>query len=99
MINRLQSTRAYAQTRHAWHTKKGDRFAAARPISMGLARLYGSTAPGTACGLSLRMDYGTPYLSQCFSKQIACRGIQPSYAFVEQPRQAWDEAVLLKAAA
>ncbi len=70
-----------------WHVcKKGDRFAAAQPISMGLTRLYGSTAPGTARGLGLRMDHGTQYLSEYFTKQIACWGIQPSYAFVEQPQ-------------
>ncbi len=70
-----------------WHVcKKGDRFAAAQPISMGLARLYASTAAGVARGLSLRMDHGTQYLSEYFTKQIAYWGIQPSYAFVEQPQ-------------
>lgn len=70
-----------------WHVcKRGDRFAAAQPISMALARLYGSTAVGVARGLSLRMDHGTQYLSEFFSKQIAYWGIRPSYAFVEQPQ-------------
>jgi len=70
-----------------WHVcKKGDRFAAAQPISMALARLYGSTAAGTARGLFLRMDHGTQYLSEYFTKQIAYWGIRPSYAFVEQPQ-------------
>ena len=40
-----------------WHVcKRGDRFAALQPISMGLAGLYGSTAAGAARGLALRMD-------------------------------------------
>jgi len=70
-----------------WHVcKKGDRFAAAQPISMGLARLYGSTVAGAARGLSLRMDHGTQYLSEYFTRQIAYWGIRPSYAFVEQPQ-------------
>ena len=70
-----------------WHLcKKGDRFATAQPISMGLARLYGSTAAGTKRGLSLRMDHGTQSLSESFAKQIADWGIQPSYAFVEHPQ-------------
>ncbi len=70
-----------------WHVcKKGDRFAAAQPISMGLSRLYGSTAAGVARGLSLRMDHGPQYLSEYFGKQIAFWGIHPSYAFVEQPQ-------------
>ena len=38
---------------------------------MGLATLYGSTAIGVARGLSLRMDHGTQYLSEYFTKQIA----------------------------
>lgn len=70
-----------------WHVcKRGDRFAAAQPISMGLTKLYGSTAIGVARGLSLRMDHGTQYLSEYFTKQIAYWGIRPSYAFVEQPQ-------------
>lgn len=70
-----------------WHVcKKGDRFAAAQPISMGLARLCDSTAAGTARGLSLRMDHETQYLSEYFTRQIAYWGIRPSYAFVEQPQ-------------
>jgi transposase InsO family protein len=70
-----------------WHVcKRGDRFAAAQPIAMGLAQLYGSTAIGVARGLSLRMDHGTQYLSEYFTKQIAYWGIRPSYAFVEQPQ-------------
>lgn len=70
-----------------WHVcKTGDRFAAAQPIAMGLARLYGSTAAETARGLALRMDHGTQYLSEYFTRQIAYWGIRPSYAFVEQPQ-------------
>jgi transposase InsO family protein len=70
-----------------WHVcKRGDRFAAAQPISMGLANLHGSTAIGVARGLSLRMDHGTQYLSEYFTKQLAYWGIRPSYAFVEQPQ-------------
>ena len=47
-----------------WHVcKRGDRFAALQPISMGLARLYASTSAGAARGLALRMDHGSQYLS------------------------------------
>ena len=66
-----------------WHVcKRGDRFAALQPISMGLAGLYGSTAAGAARGLALRMDHGSQYLSDHFTNQIKFWGIQPSYAFV-----------------
>ena len=51
-----------------WHVcKRGDRFAALQPISMGLARLYGSTSAGAARGLALRMDHGSQYLSDHFT--------------------------------
>ena len=64
-----------------WHVcKRGDRFAALQPISMGLARLYGSTSAGAARGLALRMDHGSQYLSDHFTNQIKFWGIQPSYA-------------------
>ena len=54
-----------------WHVcKRGDRFAALQPISMGLARLYASTSAGAARGLALRMDHGSQYLSDHFTKQI-----------------------------
>ena len=51
-----------------WHVcKRGDRFAALQPISMGLARLYASTSAGAARGLALRMDHGSQYLSDHFT--------------------------------
>ena len=53
---------------------------------MGLAGLYGSTAAGAARGLALRMDHGSQYLSDHFTNQIKFWGIQPSYAFVAEPR-------------
>ena len=67
-------------------SKRGDRFAALQPISMGLAGLYGSTAAGAARGLALRMDHGSQYLSDHFTNQIKFWGIQPSYAFVAEPQ-------------
>ena len=72
-----------------WHVcKRGDRFAALQPISMGLARLYASTSAGAARGLALRMDHGSQYLSDHFTNQIKFWGIQPSYAFVAEPQTA-----------
>ena len=59
--------------------KRGDRFAALQPISMGLAGLYGSTAADARLGgLDLRMDHGSQYLSDHFTNQIKLFGIQPS---------------------
>lgn len=70
-----------------WHvTKHGDRYAALEPISQGLMSLYGSVAGDVARGLRLRMDHGSQYLSDHFVNQVRFWGIQPSFAFVEQPQ-------------
>ena len=70
-----------------WHvTKRGDRFAALEPISQGLTSFYGSVTADLARGLRLRMDHGSQYLSDHFVKQLKFWGIQPSFAFVEQPQ-------------
>lgn len=70
-----------------WHvSKRGDRYAALEPVSMGLTEICGSVEAGAARGLSLRMDHGTQYLSEHFQNQIRYWGIHPSFAFVEQPQ-------------
>ena len=70
-----------------WHViKDGSRYQALQPIAMGLQNLFGSLGPDVARGLALRMDHGTQYLSDHFLNQIRYWGIQPSFAFVEQPQ-------------
>ncbi len=69
-----------------WHVcKVGSRFAALEPIAQGLGRLYGSVAADVACGLALRMDYGSQYLSDHFLNQLRYWGIRPSFGFLEEP--------------
>ena len=66
-----------------WHVcKRGDRFAALQPISMGLARLILDLR---RCGAGAGLADGSrlPAVGQ---KEIKFWGIQPSYAFVEQPQ-------------
>ena len=83
----MSAFRPFLPLHQDWHVcKRGDRFAALQPISMGLAGLYGSTAAGAARGLALRMDHGSQYLSDHFTNQIKFWGIQPSYAFVAEPQ-------------
>lgn len=70
-----------------WHvTKKGDRFAALEPVSMGVASEFGSVERGIARGIKLRMDHGTQYLSDHFQNQVKAWGMTPSFAFLEQPQ-------------
>ena len=65
--------------------KVGNRFAALEPVAQGLRRLYGSVEADVARGLALRMDHGSQYLSDHFLNQLRYWGIQPSFAFVEEP--------------
>jgi transposase InsO family protein len=70
-----------------WHAcKRGDRYAALEPIGQGLKRVYGSLEADAARGLALRMDHGTQYLSDHFANQVRFWGIEPSYAFLEEPQ-------------
>jgi putative transposase len=70
-----------------WHVcKQGTRFAALEPISQGLMTTAGSVAADAGRGLSLRMDHGTQYLSDHFQNQLKHWGINPSFAFIEQPQ-------------
>lgn len=70
-----------------WHVSKiGDRFAALEPLAAGVKRIFGSAGPDVARGLSVRMDHGTQYTSEHFTRQLRFWGIRPSYAFVEEPQ-------------
>ena len=70
-----------------WHVcKKGTRFAALEPISQGLMATVGSVAADAGRGRSLRMDHGTQYLSDHFQNQLKYWGLNPSFAFIEQPQ-------------
>lgn len=70
-----------------WHAcKRGDRFAALQPISMGLTKYFGGTGHQAARGLALRMDHGTQYMSDHFVNQVRFWGIATSYAFVAEPQ-------------
>ena len=66
--------------------KQGTRFAALEPISQGLMSTVGSVASDAGRGLALRMDHCSQYLSDHFQNRIKYWGINPSFAFIEQPQ-------------
>ncbi len=66
--------------------KRADRFAALQPVAQGLLKHFGGVEAEVGRGLSLRMDNGTQYISDHFRDQVRFRGVEASYAFVEQPR-------------
>jgi transposase InsO family protein len=70
-----------------WHVIKiGTRYEALQPIAAGLTSIYGSLGPDVARGLSLRLDHGSQYTSDHFLAQVRFWGIEPSFAFVEEPQ-------------
>ena len=70
-----------------WHVcKRGDRFAALQPISMGLAGLYGSTAAGAARGAGLADGSRLPVSVGPLHQPDQVLGHPASYAFVAEPQ-------------
>jgi transposase InsO family protein len=66
--------------------KQATSFAALEPISQGLMSTVGSVASDAGRGLALRMDLCSQYLSDHFQNRIKYWGINPSFAFIEQPQ-------------
>ena len=69
-----------------WHVaKRGTRFEAIQAVGMAVRRQFGHLGAGAACGLALRHDHGSNFMSDVFQKQIRFWGMAPSYAFVSEP--------------
>ena len=68
---------------HASHS--ANRFEALEPVRQGVTRCFGAIAPSVACGLRLRHDHGSNYMSGDFQDEIHCLGIEASPAFVREP--------------
>ena len=64
----------------------GQRWTVTRKREVALRLLRGEPVELLSRQLALRMDHGSQYLSDHFTNQIKFWGIQPSYAFVEQPQ-------------
>ena len=63
-----------------------NRFEALEPVRQGVQRCFGAIAPGVACGLKLRHDHGSNYMSGDFQNEIECLGIEASPSFVREPQ-------------
>src|SRR5258708_28474113 len=64
---------------------RATRFEALEPIRQGVRRYFGGFAKGIACGLAVRHDHGSQYMSDHFQKEIGFLGIKSSPAFVRAP--------------
>ena len=65
-------------------SRSANRFEALEPVRRG-ASLLRSHRAGVACGLKLRHDHGSNYMSGDFQDEIECLGIEASPSFVRQP--------------
>jgi putative transposase len=65
--------------------KRGTRFEALEPVRRAVHEQFGGFAEGIACGVRLRHDHGSQFMSDDFQAQIAFLGIAASPAFVREP--------------
>ena len=65
--------------------KHGTRFEALEPIRQGVRKSFGAYGQGVGCGLVLRHDHGSQYLSDDFQREVRFLGIESSPAFVREP--------------
>ena len=61
---------------------RATRFEALEPIRQGVRRYFGGFAKGIACGLAVRHDHGSQFMSDHFQKEIGFLCIESSPAFV-----------------
>ena len=64
---------------------RATRFQALEPIRQGVRQHFGGFAKAIACGLAMRHDHGSQYMSDHFQKELAFLGIESSPAFVRAP--------------
>jgi len=65
--------------------KRGTRFEALKPVRQAVREQFGGFAEGVACGVRLRHDHGSQFMSDDFQNEIAFLGIASSPAFVREP--------------
>jgi len=63
----------------------GTRFEALEPIRQGVRHSSRAFARDIACGLAIRHDHGSQYMSDVFQKELAFLGMKSSPAFVRAP--------------
>lgn len=66
-------------------SRNANRFEALEPVRQGMRERFGAFTKNIACGLRLRHDHGSQYVSHDFQAEIRFLGIESSPAFVRQP--------------
>lgn len=65
--------------------KRATRWEALEPIRQGIRKHFGGIRRDVACGLELRHDHGSQYMSDAFQQELAFLGISSSPSFVRCP--------------
>jgi len=65
--------------------RRGTRFEALEPVRRAVHEQFGGFAEGIACGLKLRHDHGSPFMSGDFQSESRFLGMESSPAFVREP--------------
>jgi len=65
--------------------KRGTRFEALEPVRQAVHEQFGSFAENIACGVKIRHDHRSQFVSDDFRNEVAFLGIEFSPAFVREP--------------
>lgn len=65
--------------------RSANRFEALEPVRQGVTRCFGSIAPNVACGLRLRHDHGSNYMSMDFQAETSRRAAPTVCIALVQP--------------
>jgi putative transposase len=65
--------------------RRGTRFEALEPLRQGVREHFGGFEAGIACGLAIRHDHGSAYLSREFQRELTFLGMTSSPSYVREP--------------
>jgi len=68
---------------------RATRFEALEPIRQGVREHFGSFTKNIACGLSVRHDHGSQYMSDAFQKELGFLGAESSPRLRPRARRKW----------
>jgi transposase InsO family protein len=66
--------------------KRGTRFEALEPVRQAVREQFGGFRESIACGMRLRHDHGSPFMSDDFQRELRFLGLESSPAFVREPK-------------
>ena len=65
---------------------RGTRFEALEPLRQGISENFTTYDKDSACGLTLRHDHGSQFISKDFQEELQFLGIKSSPSYVREPQ-------------